>query len=148
MSGFLRRNLMISIIKVFRAIVFIFILISIAFRPMCPPAFFRCLSNSGTCTKLRTTSFIESTRVACSDSVNHNRVQVLRTPVLLRACSQDWTCNLQMIVSLEVEMIDREEHWKIRRLKESAHMLGYSDPLSRPSIEMNTIWEPIIKKLR
>ena len=39
--------------------------------------------------------------VACSDSVSHNRVQVLSIPVLLLACSQDWTCNLQMIVSLE-----------------------------------------------
>ena len=25
-------------------------------------------------------------------------------------------------------------------------MLGYNDLLSRPSIELNTIWEPIIKK--
>ena len=25
-------------------------------------------------------------------------------------------------------------------------MLGYSDLLSRPNIEMNTIWEPITKK--
>ena len=48
----------------------------------------------------------------------------------------------------EVEIIDREEHWRRRRLKESAHMLGYSDLLSRPSIEMNTIWEPVIKKAR
>ena len=47
----------------------------------------------------------------------------------------------------EVEIIDRAEHW-IRRLKESAHILGYNDLLSRPSIEMNTIWEPIIKKVR
>ena len=46
----------------------------------------------------------------------------------------------------EVIIIDREEHWGIRRLEESAHMLGYSDLLSRPSIEMNTIREPIIKK--
>ena len=38
----------------------------------------------------------------------------------------------------EVEIIDREEHWRIRHFKESAHMLGYSDLLSRPSIEMNT----------
>ena len=45
----------------------------------------------------------------------------------------------------EIKIIDREEHWRIRRLIESAHMLGYSDPLSRLSIEMNTIWEPIIK---
>ena len=46
----------------------------------------------------------------------------------------------------EVEIIDRAEHW--RRLKELAHMLGYNDLLSRPSIELNTIWEPIIKKAR
>ena len=48
----------------------------------------------------------------------------------------------------EVRLIDREENWRIRRLKESAHMLSYSDLLSRPNIEMNTIWEPIIKKVR
>ena len=47
----------------------------------------------------------------------------------------------------KVEIIDRGEHWRIRRLKESAHMLGYND-LSRPSIELNTIWELIIKKAR
>ena len=51
--------------------------------------------------ELRTTSFIESMGVACSDSISHNWVQVLSIPVLLLACSQDWTCNLQMIVSLE-----------------------------------------------
>ena len=46
-------------------------------------------------------SFIESTGVTCSDSVSHNQVQELSIPVLLLACSQDWTFNLQMIVSLE-----------------------------------------------
>ena len=51
--------------------------------------------------ELLTTSFIESKGVACSNSVSHNRVQVLNIPVLLRACSQDCTGNLQMIVSLE-----------------------------------------------
>ena len=86
---------MIFIIKGFRTIVFIFIVISAI------SAFFRCLSNSGTFTELRTTSFIESTGVVCSDSVSHNLVQVLSIPVLLLACSQDWTCNLQMIVFLE-----------------------------------------------
>ena len=45
-----------------------------------------------------TTSFIESSGVACSDSVSHNRVQVLSIPVLLLACSKDWIWNLQMIV--------------------------------------------------
>ena len=49
----------------------------------------------------RTSSFIESIGVACSDSVSYNRVQVLSIPVFLLACSQDWTSNLQMIVSLE-----------------------------------------------
>ena len=48
----------------------------------------------------------------------------------------------------KVEIIDRAERWRIRRLKESAHMLGYNDLLSRPNIELNTIWEPIIKKAR
>ena len=41
-------------------------------------------------------SFIESTGVACSDSVSHNWLQVLSIPVLLLACSQDWTCNLYL----------------------------------------------------
>ena len=73
------------------------------FRPICPPAFFRCLSNSGSFSELRTTSFIETTGVACSDSFSHNRVQVLSIPVLLLTCSEDWTCNLQMIVSLKAQ---------------------------------------------
>ena len=46
------------------------------------------------------------------------------------------------------EIIDKAEHWQIRCPKESAHILGYNDLMSRPSIEMNTIWEPIIKKVR
>ena len=46
-------------------------------------------------------SFIESTGIAGYDSVRYNWVQVLNIPVLLLACSQDWICNLQMIVSLE-----------------------------------------------
>ena len=89
---------MIFISKGFRTTVFIFIVISTPFRPICSPAFFRRLSNSGTFTELRSTSFIEFTGVACSDSVSHNWVQVLSIPVLLLACSQDWTCNFQMIV--------------------------------------------------
>ena len=35
----------------------------------------------------------------------------------------------------EVEIIDKEEHWRVRCLTEATHMLGYSDLLSRPSIE-------------
>ena len=47
----------------------------------------------------------------------------------------------------KVEIIDRAKHWRIRHLKESAHMLGCNDLLSRPSIELNTQWELIIKKV-
>ena len=49
----------------------------------------------------RTTFFIESMGFTCSDSVNRNRVQVLRIPILLLTCNKDWTCNIQMIVFLE-----------------------------------------------
>ena len=88
-------------IKGFRTIVFISIVIFTTFQPICPPDFFRCLSNLGSFTELRATSFIESTGVACSDSVCHSHVLVLSISVLLLGCSQDWTCNLQIIVSLE-----------------------------------------------
>ena len=84
--------IIIIINKSFRTIVFI--VISTTFQPICPPAFFRCLSNPGIYTELRTTPFIESTGVTCSDSVNRNRVQVLRISLLFLACSQDWTCIL------------------------------------------------------
>ena len=62
-----------KIIKGFRTIVFIFIVIS---------TMFRCLSNLEIFTEFQTTSFTESTGVACSDSVSHNRVQVISIPVL------------------------------------------------------------------
>ena len=39
---------------------------------------------------------------------------------------------------------NREQHGRIRRLKEAAHIFGYSDLFIRPSIEMNTIWELLI----
>ena len=48
----------IFIVKGFRTIVFIFIVISTTFRSICPPVFFRCLSNSRIYRELRTTSFI------------------------------------------------------------------------------------------
>ena len=72
----------------FWTIVLIFIFISTMFQLICPSTFFRCLSNLGTYMELRTTSLIESTGVACSDSISHNWVQVLSISVLLLACSQ------------------------------------------------------------
>ena len=46
---FMKRRLVIFIIKGFRTIVFIFIVIYTTFQPIYFPAFFKCLSNSGTC---------------------------------------------------------------------------------------------------
>ena len=51
-------------------------------------------------------------------------------------------------ILLLCKIIDRTGHWRIRRLKESVHMLDYNELLSRPSIKLNAIWEPIIKKAR
>ena len=48
----------------------------------------------------------------------------------------------------EVKIIDRKEHWRIRHLKESGHMVGYTDLLSWLCLEMNTVWELRIKKVR
>ena len=90
LSKFLRQSLLIFIIKDFRTIVFIFIVISTTFQPICHPVFFRCLSNSGTFTEPRTTSFIETTGVACSDSVSHNRVQELSIPVCVLLDNSEW----------------------------------------------------------
>ena len=72
-----------------------------SFGPICPPdllqAFVELGSQHGTSNYVL--YWIHG--VTCSDSVSHNPVQVLSIPVLLLACSQDLTCNLQMIVSLE-----------------------------------------------
>ena len=46
----------------------------------------------------------------------------------------------------KVKIIDWEEHWKRKRLKETAHMLVHVDHLSRQSMELNTIWESLIEK--
>ena len=48
----------------------------------------------------------------------------------------------------KVKMIDREGHEKKKILKEAAHLLDHVDLLSRPPIEMNTVWEPIIEKAK
>lgn len=48
----------------------------------------------------------------------------------------------------EVEIINREHDWKIQKLKESSHMLGYKNLLSHPNIDMNTIREPGIQRAR
>lgn len=46
----------------------------------------------------------------------------------------------------EVNLLVNEENWRIRRLTESAHMLGYEDILIRPSIQIIRQCEQLIKK--
>ena len=72
---------MIFIIKGFRTIVSIFTVISSVSADI--SSGLQVFVELGTYTELRTTSFI------CSDSVCHNRVQVLSIPVLLFAGNQD-----------------------------------------------------------
>ena len=67
----------------FFTIVFIFNIISTTFQPICPPAFFRCLSNLGTYTELWTTSFIESRGGESPVLIPFSHNQVLSIPVLL-----------------------------------------------------------------
>ena len=73
---------------------------------------------------------------------------------ILRSCSgvpclsgygNDSTWEIIFKVCLKV-FKKYEDVIQMRHLKEPAHMLGYFDLLSRPSIEINTIWEPIIEK--
>ena len=54
----------------------------------------------------------------------------------------------QLLLWNKIEIIDRDDHWRIRCLKVSANMLGNNDLLNRPSIGLHIIWEPIIKKAR
>ena len=56
------------------------------FWPIYSPVIFRCLSNLGTNKELRTTFFIASTGVACSDSVHHNR----NNTGILNTCTRLW----------------------------------------------------------
>ena len=79
------------------------------FRPIFPLAFFRWTQEPSRNFELR--PLLKPRGVTCYDSVSHNRVQVLNIPVLLLACSEDWTCNLQMIVSLEAQATNAYNHY-------------------------------------
>lgn len=40
----------------------------------------------------------------------------------------------------------KEQYWKLRREKESVYMSGNANIFSKPTIDMITIEEPLIKK--
>ena len=87
-----------KIILCIRHIAFIFFVTFATFWSMCISAFFSCfMLSSEADTDLPTEHFIQTTRVDCSNSVNHNRVLVLgySTHSLLVIYYQDWTCKFQ-----------------------------------------------------
>ena len=47
----------------------------------------------------------------------------------------------------EATIIDREPHWKVRKIKEAAHMALANNPISKPSIDISPIWLPILRKI-
>ena len=85
------------IIKGFWTIVFIFIIISTNFLPICPPAFFKCLSNSGTYMELWTMFFIESMLCVLLDSfewiLGIYKLNVLTWLGLLLLCMIFYLCS-------------------------------------------------------
>ena len=101
LSKFLRRSWMIFIFKGFQTIVFIFMVYFHNVSADMSSGLHQVFVELGNQHGISNYVLYWIRRVTCSDSVNHNRVQVLSIPVLLLTCSQDWTCNLQMIVSLE-----------------------------------------------
>ena len=138
-----------SIIKDFRTVVLIFIVISTMFRPIYAPVYFTCLSNSGTFTELRTTSFIEPMRVACSDSVNHNRVQEFSIPVLLLACSHDWTRNLEITESEQMTPVDSIKDVVRSSMKVpefDKHLKKAGGHIGRNDVEITITMKTIVRK--
>ena len=70
---------------------------------------------------------------AYSDSINHNWVQVLSIPVLILACSQDWTCNFQKKVNK-------------KHLKKAGRPIGWN--IGNITIKMKTIVQkPLMIKI-
>ena len=61
-----------------------FMVVFTKFRPICPPALFRCLSNSGTYTELRTTSFIDFFNVFFYLSIFFATIFLLGKIILVR----------------------------------------------------------------
>ena len=81
--------------------------------------------------------------VACSDSVSHNRVHVLSIPVLLLACSQDWTYNQQMIVSLEAKGTNAYNRYA---MCPAWHLLQAGGHIGRNIVEITIKMKTIVRK--
>ena len=45
----------------------------------------------------------------------------------------------------ETKIIGREQHWKIRKIKEAVHMALDANSISKPSAEISPIWIPVLR---
>ena len=179
LSKFLRRSLIIFIIKAFRTIVFIFIFISTTFQPIRPPVFFWSLLTKFLRWSLmifiikafQTIVFIFIVISTLDISwlnfwdeawwfLSLRLFGLLSSSLLLfRQCfgryvlrpsssvcrTQKPSQNFELRPLLNPHVVSKHMWWF---LKESAYLLDYNDLLSRPSIKLNTVWDPIIKKAR
>ena len=97
-----RRSLVIFIIKGFRTIVFIFIVISTTFRPICPLAFFKCLSKWGTFTELCTTSFIEASKETIIWRLQvQSWLEVSNNTGVLNTCTRLWLTESEQAIPVD-----------------------------------------------
>ena len=46
----------------------------------------------------------------------------------------------------EVTIVETEPHWKVRKIKEAAHMALAANPISKPSVDISPIWLPLLRK--
>ena len=46
----------------------------------------------------------------------------------------------------EVTIIDREPHWKVRKIKEAAHIALANNPISKPSADISAVWLSLLGK--
>ena len=80
---------------------------------------------------------------------NHKWIQVLSVPILLIACTQDWTCNLLMIVTpLTVTPCIQLQYWTLKKTGEHIVrnfeniMIKMKTTIRRPWIMKSSIFVP------
>ena len=52
----------------------------------------------------------------------------------------DWSDGGHRPAWQETTIIKKEPHWKIRKIKEAAHMALTSNPISKPSVDISPVW--------
>ena len=94
----------------------------------------------------RTTSIIESTGVTCSDSINHNRVQVLSIPVLLilNTYTQLWLIESEQVTPVDSIMDIVQSSVKVPEF--SKHLKKAGGHIIRNVVEITIKMKTIVRK--